>query len=91
MSRVIQDATAYREALARLIELDLGALRQQWRGLYKTQAPLNLSRELLVRAVAHRMRNSAGAASAQSRGASCSGLHSSSRRLERRGYALARS
>jgi hypothetical protein len=43
------------EALSRLPELDLGELRQQWRGLYKTQPPPNLSRELLVRAVAHRM------------------------------------
>jgi hypothetical protein len=43
------------EALARLLTLDLGELRQQWRGLYKTPAPLNLSRELLVRAVAYRM------------------------------------
>jgi Protein of unknown function (DUF2924) len=45
------------EALSRLPTLDplLGELRQQWRGLYKTQAPPNLSRELLVRAVAHRM------------------------------------
>jgi hypothetical protein len=30
-------------------------LRQQWRGLYKTQAPANLSRGLLLRAVAFRM------------------------------------
>src|SRR5271167_2997978 len=44
-----------KEALSRLPTLDLGELRQQWRGLYKTQAPPNLSRELLVRAVAHRM------------------------------------
>jgi Protein of unknown function (DUF2924) len=43
------------EALSRLPELDLGELRQQWRGLYKTQPPPNLSRELLVRAVAYRM------------------------------------
>jgi hypothetical protein len=43
------------EALLRLPELDLGELRQQWRGLYKTQPPPNLSRELLVRAVAYRM------------------------------------
>jgi hypothetical protein len=55
MSRAIQDATACPEALSRLPELDLGELRQQWRGLYKTLAPANLSRELLVRAVAHRM------------------------------------
>jgi hypothetical protein len=27
----------------------------QWCGLYKTQAPANLSRELLLRAVAYRM------------------------------------
>ena len=55
MNRGIQDATACREALSRLPILDIGELRQRWRGLYKTQAPPNLSRELLVRAVAHRM------------------------------------
>jgi hypothetical protein len=43
------------EALSRLPTLDLGELRQRWRGLYKTQAPPNLSRELLVQAVAYRM------------------------------------
>jgi hypothetical protein len=43
------------EALSRLPTLDIGELRRQWRGLYKTQAPPNLSRELLVRAVAYRM------------------------------------
>jgi Protein of unknown function (DUF2924) len=55
MSRAIQNATACREALSRLPTLDIGGLRQQWRGLYKTQAPANLSRELLLRAVAYRM------------------------------------
>ena len=55
MSRAIQDATAYREALARLPELNLGELRQQWRTLYKAEAPPHLSRELLLRAVAYRM------------------------------------
>jgi hypothetical protein len=55
MSRAIQDATARREALSRLPELDLGELRQQWRTLYKAEASPHLSRELLVRAVAHRM------------------------------------
>jgi hypothetical protein len=55
MNRGIHDATACREALSRLPTLDIGELRQQWRGLYKTQAPPNLSRELLVRAVAYRM------------------------------------
>ena len=43
------------EALSRLLTLDIGQLRQQWRGLYKTQAPRHFSRELLVRAVAYRM------------------------------------
>ena len=43
------------EALSRLPILDIDELRQQWRGLYKTQAPANLSRELLLRAVAYRM------------------------------------
>ena len=55
MSRAIPDATACREALARLPELNLGELRQQWRSLYKTEASPHLSRELLVRAVAYRM------------------------------------
>jgi hypothetical protein len=55
MNRGIQDATACREALSRLPTLDIGELRQQWLGLYKTQAPANLSRELLLRAVAYRM------------------------------------
>ena len=55
MSRAIQDATACREALARLPELDLGELRQQWRALYKSDASPHLSRELLLRAVAYRM------------------------------------
>jgi hypothetical protein len=44
-----------KEALLRLPTLEIGELRRQWRGLYKTQAPPNLSRELLVRAVAYRM------------------------------------
>jgi hypothetical protein len=43
------------EALSRLLTLDIGELRQQWRGLYKIQAPRHFSRELLVRAVAFRM------------------------------------
>jgi hypothetical protein len=55
MSRAIQDATACREALARLLELNLGELRREWRTLYKTEASPHLSCELLVRAVAYRM------------------------------------
>ena len=44
-----------REALARLPTLGLGELRQQWRGLYKAEAPSHFSRDLLMRAVAYRM------------------------------------
>ena len=44
-----------KEALSRLPTLDLGELRQQWRGLYKAEASPHLSRELLLRAVAYRM------------------------------------
>jgi len=55
MSRAIPDATACREALSRLPELNLGELRQQWRALYKAEASPHLGRELLVRAVAYRM------------------------------------
>ena len=43
------------EALSRLSTLDIGELRRQWRGLYKTQAPRHFSRVLLVRAVAYRL------------------------------------
>jgi hypothetical protein len=59
MSRAIQDATACREALARLPELNLGELRQQWRTLYKAEASTHLSRELLVQAIAYRMQEAA--------------------------------
>ena len=55
MSRAIHYATACREALSRLPELDLSELRQHWRALYKADASPHLSRELLLRAVAYRM------------------------------------
>jgi hypothetical protein len=55
MSRALRDATACREALSRLPELDLSQLRQRWRALYKADASPHLSRELLLRAVAYRM------------------------------------
>ena len=55
MSRAIHDATACREALARLPKVGLRELRQQWRVLYKAEASPHLSRELLLRAVAYRM------------------------------------
>ena len=46
---------ASREALSRLPKLDIRELREEWRGLYKTDASPHLSRELLIRAVAYRM------------------------------------
>jgi hypothetical protein len=55
MSRAVRDVAICREALARLPELALSELRQQWRTLYKFDASLHLSRELLLRAVAYRM------------------------------------
>ena len=55
MRRTIQDATACREALARLPKLGLPELRRHWRVLYKAEASPHLSRELLLRAVAYRM------------------------------------
>ena len=55
MSRALRDVTGCREALARLPELALSELRQQWRALYKSEASPHLSRELLLRAVAYRM------------------------------------
>jgi hypothetical protein len=55
MNRALPDATACREALSHLTELNLGELRQQWRALYKALASPHLSRELLVRAIAYRM------------------------------------
>ena len=59
MSHVLPDAKACREALARLPELDLTELRQQWRALYKSDASPHLSRELLLRAVAYRIQEGA--------------------------------
>ena len=55
MSRAARDVSICREALARLPELALSELRQQWRTLYKWDASPHLSRELLLRAVAYRM------------------------------------
>ena len=55
MSRTLRDVAICREALARLPELALSELRQQWRTLYKWDASPHLSRELLLRAVAYRL------------------------------------
>src|SRR5690349_17849838 len=55
MNRAVRDVRVCREALARLPELGLTELRQQWRTLYKSEASPYLSRELMLRAVAYRM------------------------------------
>ena len=55
MSRALRNVRACREALARLPELELSELRQQWRARYKSDPSPHLSRELLLRAVAYRM------------------------------------
>src|SRR5690242_5146488 len=55
MSRAVRDVAICREALPRLPELALSELRQQWRTLYKSDASLHFSRELLLRAVAYRL------------------------------------
>jgi Protein of unknown function (DUF2924) len=44
-----------KEALARLPQLDIGELRERWRGLFRVEASPHLSRALLVQAVAYRM------------------------------------
>ena len=55
MSRALRDVRVCQEALARLPELALSELRQQWRALYKSEASPHLSRELVLRAVAYRL------------------------------------
>jgi hypothetical protein len=59
MSRALRNVTGCREVLARLPELALSELRQQWRALYKSEASPHLSRELLLRAVAYRLQEAA--------------------------------
>src|ERR1700751_3690474 len=59
MSRALRNVTGCREALARLPELALSELRQQWRALYKSEASPHFSRELLLRAVAYRSQEAA--------------------------------
>jgi Protein of unknown function (DUF2924) len=88
MSRALRDVTGCREALARLPELELRELRQQWRALYKSEASPHLSRELLLRAVAYRLQEVALAGSARSASASSAILQSSSTKPERSGAVL---
>src|SRR6266851_1738625 len=51
----VRQKDASREALSRLPKVDIRELREEWRRLYKADASLHLSRELLIRAVAYRM------------------------------------
>src|SRR6266705_488420 len=50
-----QQKDVSKEALSRLPNLDIYELREEWGRLYKADASPHLSRELLIRAVAHRM------------------------------------
>jgi Protein of unknown function (DUF2924) len=43
------------DELAELRGLDLTALKQRWRVLYRTEAPLHIGRALLLQAVAYRL------------------------------------
>jgi hypothetical protein len=79
------------EALSRLLTLNIGELRQQWRGVYKTQVPLTSVASCWCELSHTACRNSLWVASAQSRDASCSGLHCSSSKPDKPRYALARS
>ena len=47
------------EELAELRELDLAALKQRWRVLYCTDAPVHIGRALLLQAVAYRLQERA--------------------------------
>src|SRR6266705_1480147 len=50
-----QQKDVSKEALSRLPNLDIYELREEWGRLYKADASPHLSRELLIRAIAHRM------------------------------------
>ena len=52
---VTRQDDASKEALSRLPQLDIRELREQWCRLYKADTSPRLSRELLIRAVSHRM------------------------------------
>ena len=52
---VTRQNEASREALSRLPQLDISELREEWCRLYKADTSPRLSRELLIRAVSHRM------------------------------------
>ena len=88
MSRALRNVTGCREALARLPELALSELRQQWRTLYKSDASPHLSRELLLRAVAYRLQEVALGGLRPERQRQLRQLHSSSTKPERSGAVL---
>jgi len=46
---------ALRSEIAALDQLDLTALRQRWRQLYRTAAPVGFRRDLLIRAIAYKL------------------------------------
>lgn len=48
-----------RQEIDRLVDLDLLGLRRRWLELYETEAPLRMSRELLVQAIAYRLQEAA--------------------------------
>src|SRR6266404_3651463 len=52
---VTRQNDASKEALSRLLQLDISELRERWCRLYKADTSPRLSRELLIRAVSHRM------------------------------------
>ena len=45
--------------LAELRELDATALKQRWRGLYRTEAPVRIGQALLLQAVSYRLQEKA--------------------------------
>src|SRR6267378_531571 len=52
---IVRQKDASREALSRLLKLDIRELREEWCRLYKVDASAHVSRELLIRAVAYRI------------------------------------
>jgi hypothetical protein len=66
----LSETRSLAEELAALRGLDNQALKQRWRALYRTEAPVRIGRALLQQAVAYRLQESA-----------LGGLKSSTRRL----------
>jgi Protein of unknown function (DUF2924) len=53
--RLTKSAVAMPQRLARLKSCSITELKQQWRALYRSEAPRRISRALLTRAVAYRI------------------------------------